>query len=127
MVDHTSEELIYNIEADHKELQFMHKVFAEILGGIIEQAQAIGAKAALPASAVFGSGAMDRSQQALNELVRRAKAIHPLLPTLIVSGTVSSLDHAQAADYFLPKGQSSPVGLIERVRILTARKRGPRK
>ena len=41
MVDHTSEELIYNIEADHKELQFMHKVFAEILGGIIEQAQEV--------------------------------------------------------------------------------------
>jgi hypothetical protein len=36
------------------------------------QAQAIGAKAVLPASAVFGSGAMDRSQQALNELLRRA-------------------------------------------------------
>ena len=41
MVDHTSEELIYNIQADHEELKFMHKVFAEILGGIIEQAQEV--------------------------------------------------------------------------------------
>ena len=41
MVDHTSEELIYNIEADHEELQFMHETFAEILGGIIEQAQEV--------------------------------------------------------------------------------------
>ena len=41
MVDHTSEALVHNIEADHEELQFMHKVFAEILGGIIEQAQEV--------------------------------------------------------------------------------------
>ena len=62
-----------------------------------------------------------------NELVRRAKQMHPLLPTLIVSGTVTSLDRALAADAFLPKGASSAVELLERIRILVARKRGPKK
>jgi hypothetical protein len=41
MVDHTSEALVYNIENDHEELQFMHELFAKILGGIIEQAQEV--------------------------------------------------------------------------------------
>jgi CheY-like chemotaxis protein len=62
-----------------------------------------------------------------NELVRRAKHIHPALPALIVSGTVTSFDRALAADAFLPKGASSPIELLERIRVLVARKRGPKK
>lgn len=62
-----------------------------------------------------------------NELVRRAKSIHPALPALIVSGTVSNFDRTLAADAFLPKGACSPVELLERIRILVARKRGPKK
>jgi two-component system response regulator CpxR len=62
-----------------------------------------------------------------NELVRRAKQMHPSLPALIVSGTVTSFDRALAADAFLPKGASSPVELLERIRVLVARKRGPKK
>ena len=62
-----------------------------------------------------------------NELVRRAKQIHPMLPTLIVSGTVASYDRALAADAFLPKGAGSAAELLERIRVLVARKRGPKK
>jgi CheY-like chemotaxis protein len=62
-----------------------------------------------------------------NELVRRAKELHPGLPALLVSGTVTAYDRAGRADVFLPKGASSPAELLERVRILVARKRGPRK
>ena len=62
-----------------------------------------------------------------NDLVRRAKQMHPTLPTLIVSGTVTAHDRALAADAFLPKGASSPTELLERIRILVARKRGPKK
>lgn len=62
-----------------------------------------------------------------NELVRRAKQMHPTLPALIVSGTVASFDRALAADAFLPKGAASPIELLERVKILVARKRGPKK
>ena len=62
-----------------------------------------------------------------NELVRRAKQLHPGLPAMIVSGTVNSFDRAVCADVFLPKGASSAAEMIERIRILVARKRGPKK
>jgi len=62
-----------------------------------------------------------------NELVRRAKQLHPMLPAMIVSGTVTAYDRAGRADVFLPKGAGSPAELLERIRILVARKRGPRK
>ena len=62
-----------------------------------------------------------------NELVRRAKELHPSLPSLITSGTVTAYDRAGQADVFLPKGACSPVELLERVRILVARKRGPKR
>ena len=62
-----------------------------------------------------------------NELVRRAKQLHPGLPAMIVSGTVNAADRAVCADVFLPKGACSPAEMIERVRVLVARKRGPKK
>ncbi len=62
-----------------------------------------------------------------NELVRRAKQLHPGLPAMIVSGTVNAFDRACCADVFLPKGASSPAEMIERIRVLVARKRGPKK
>jgi CheY-like chemotaxis protein len=62
-----------------------------------------------------------------NELVRRAKHLHPTLPAMIVSGTVTAFDRAGGADAFLPKGAGSPAEMLERIRILVTRKRGPRK
>jgi two-component system response regulator CpxR len=62
-----------------------------------------------------------------NELVRRVKELNPNLPAMIVSGTVSAFERASRADAFLPKGACSPLELLERIRILVTRKRGPRK
>ena len=62
-----------------------------------------------------------------NELVRRAKQIQPALPAMIVSGSVTAYERAGRADVFLPKGACSPAELLERVRVLVARKRGPKK
>jgi two-component system, OmpR family, response regulator CpxR len=62
-----------------------------------------------------------------NELVRRAKQLRPGLPAMIVSGTVNNFDRAHCADAFLPKGASSPAEMIDRIRVLVARKRGPKK
>ena len=67
------------------------------------------------------------SQMDGNELVRRAKQLHPCLPALLVSGTVSNFDRAVAADAFLPKGACTPAEMLDRIRILVARKRGPKK
>jgi two-component system response regulator CpxR len=62
-----------------------------------------------------------------NELVRRMKEMAPDVPTILLSGTVKAFDRANRADAFLPKGACSPVELLERVRIMVARKRGPKK
>lgn len=62
-----------------------------------------------------------------SELVRRARAVRPGVPTLMISGTVTQFERGAEADAFLPKGACSAVELLERVRILVARKRGPRK
>ncbi len=62
-----------------------------------------------------------------NELVRRAKYKHPGLPAILLSGTVNAADRACCADVFLPKKDSSPADMLERIRVLVARKRGPRK
>jgi CheY-like chemotaxis protein len=62
-----------------------------------------------------------------NDLVRRAKQLHPCLPAMIVSGTVTLYDRAGRADVFLPKGACSPAEMLERIRVLVTRKRGPRK
>ena len=62
-----------------------------------------------------------------NELVRRAKGLHPALPTLLISGMVSNFDRAAAADAFLPKGACTAAEVLDRVRLLVARKRGPKK
>jgi two-component system response regulator CpxR len=62
-----------------------------------------------------------------NELARRAKQFHPGLPALLISGTVTSFDRATFADSFLPKGACTPAEMLDRIRILVARKRGPKK
>jgi two-component system response regulator CpxR len=62
-----------------------------------------------------------------NELVRRLKELAPEVPTILISGTVQAFDRAYHADAFLPKGACSPVEMLERIRVMVARKRGPKK
>ena len=62
-----------------------------------------------------------------NELIRRAKRLHPCLPTLLVSGMVSNFERAGAADAFLPKGACNAAEMLDRIRVLVTRKRGPKK
>jgi two-component system, OmpR family, response regulator CpxR len=62
-----------------------------------------------------------------NELVRRMKEIAPEIPMILISGSVKTFDHTNRADAFLPKGSSSPIEMLERIRQMIARKRGPKK
>ncbi len=62
-----------------------------------------------------------------NEMVYRMKEITPEIPMMLLSGTVKAFDRACHADAFLPKGACSPVELLERIRVMIARKRGPKK
>jgi two-component system, OmpR family, response regulator CpxR len=62
-----------------------------------------------------------------NELVRRMKELAPEVPAILISGSVKAFDRANRADVFLPKGACSAVELLERIRVMVARKRGPKK
>lgn len=62
-----------------------------------------------------------------NEMVHRMKEIAPEVPMILLSGTVKAFDRASHADAFLPKGACSPVEMLERIRVMIARKRGPKK
>jgi two-component system, OmpR family, response regulator CpxR len=62
-----------------------------------------------------------------NEMVRRMKEIAPEVPMILISGSVKVFDHGNRADAFLPKGSSTPSEMLERIRVMIARKRGPKK
>ena len=62
-----------------------------------------------------------------NELIRRAKDMTPGLPSMLISGSVKQYERGIRADVFLPKGVCSPVEMLEHIRVLVARKRGPKK
>lgn len=62
-----------------------------------------------------------------NELIRRMKEMAPEVPAILISGSVKAFDRANRADAFLPKGACSPVEMLERIRVMVARKRGPKK
>jgi len=55
------------------------------------------------------------------------KDIAPEVPMILISGSVKAFDRANRADAFLPKGASTPVEMLERIRVMIARKRGPKK
>lgn len=83
---------------------------------------------------LFGSGNIDlvlsdllMPQMDGNELVRRIKELAPEVPTIILSGSVKNFERASSADAFLPKGACTPLEVLERIRVMIARKRGPRK
>ena len=62
-----------------------------------------------------------------NEMVRRMKELSPEVPTILVSGTVKAFERANRADAFLPKGACTPAEVLERIRVMIARKRGPKR
>jgi two-component system response regulator CpxR len=61
------------------------------------------------------------------EVVKRIKASSPDTPAIIFSGKIKIYDKDLQADVFLPKGMYAPVELLERIRVLLVRKRGPKK
>jgi CheY-like chemotaxis protein len=62
-----------------------------------------------------------------NEMVKRMKQQAPEVPMVLVSGTVRDFARADAADAFLPKGANNSQELLERIRMLMVRKRGPKR
>jgi|SRR5580658_4101608 two-component system response regulator CpxR len=62
-----------------------------------------------------------------DELARRMKELAPEVPILLMSGCVKAFDRATHGDCFLPKGACSPLEVLDKVRMMLARKRGPKK
>jgi two-component system response regulator CpxR len=61
------------------------------------------------------------------KLIEAIKTISPQTPAILLSGKVRIYDRDTQADVFLPKGMYAPVELLERIRLLLVRKRGPKR
>jgi two-component system response regulator CpxR len=61
------------------------------------------------------------------KLIDQLKAISPGTPALLFSGCVSCCTEDHLADAWLPKGELAPMELLERIRVLLIRKRGPKR
>jgi len=61
------------------------------------------------------------------QLIARIKDISPQTPAILISSKVRIYDHDSQADIFLTKGMYSPADLLEKVRLLLIRKRGPKR
>lgn len=62
-----------------------------------------------------------------SHLISEVKSLSPQTPTVLVSGRVKIYERDTLADIFLPKGMYEPADLLERIRLLLVRKRGPKR
>jgi len=61
-----------------------------------------------------------------NSLVDEIKNLSPQTPAILVSGRIRMWDRDLRADAFMSKGSYSPMDLLERIRLLLVKKRGPK-
>jgi CheY-like chemotaxis protein len=62
-----------------------------------------------------------------SKLIEEIKAMSPQTPTILISSKVRIYDRDIQADVFLPKGMYAAAELLERIRLLLVRKRGPKR
>ena len=62
-----------------------------------------------------------------SRLIEEVKRLSPHTPAVLLSGRVKIYERETLADVFLPKGMYEPVDLLERIRLLLVRKRGPKR
>ena len=62
-----------------------------------------------------------------HRLIEEIKKVSPQTPAILFSGKVKIYERDMQADIFLPKGMYAPVELLERIRLLLIRKRGPKR
>jgi two-component system, OmpR family, response regulator CpxR len=60
-------------------------------------------------------------------LIDQIKEISPTTPAILFSGKIKIFDRDTRADIFLPKGMYAPVELLDQIRVLLVRKRGPKR
>ena len=62
-----------------------------------------------------------------HKLIDEVKALSPTTPAILFSGKIKIYERDLRADLFLPKGMYAPVELLEKIRLLLVRKRGPKR
>ncbi len=62
-----------------------------------------------------------------SQLIEQVKTLSPQTPAILISGRVKIYERDTMADVFLPKGMYEPVDLLEKIRLLLVRKRGPKR
>jgi len=62
-----------------------------------------------------------------SHLIEEVKRISPQTPAVLFSGRVKIYERDTLADLFLPKGMYEPAELLERIRLMLIRKRGPKR
>jgi two-component system, OmpR family, response regulator CpxR len=61
------------------------------------------------------------------QLIAAIKSISPHVPAILISSKARVYDHDSQADVFLARGMYAPADLLERIRLLLVRKRGPKR
>jgi two-component system, OmpR family, response regulator CpxR len=62
-----------------------------------------------------------------SRLIEEIKHLSPQTPTVLISGRIKIYERETLADVFLCKGMYEPAELLERIRLLLVRKRGPKR
>ena|SRR2546427_204252 len=62
-----------------------------------------------------------------SKLIEVVKGLSPETPAILLSGKVKIYERETGADVFLAKGMYAPADLLERIRLLLIRKRGPKR
>lgn len=62
-----------------------------------------------------------------SKLIEGVKDLSPETPAILLSGKVKVYERDSGADVFLAKGMYAPAELLERIRLLLVRKRGPKR
>jgi two-component system response regulator CpxR len=61
------------------------------------------------------------------QLVDKIKDISACTPAILFSGKTRFYEKDTRADLFLPKGMYAPIELLERIRVMLVKKRGPKR
>ncbi len=61
-----------------------------------------------------------------SRLIEEIKTLSPQTPAVLISSRTKIYERETLADVFLSKGMYEPVDLLERIRLLLVRKRGPK-
>ena len=62
-----------------------------------------------------------------SRLIEKIKSLSPQTPAVLISGRAKTYERETQADVFLCKGMYEPADLLERIRLLLVRKRGPKR